>query len=1031
MKIPASSILTIGFLRSAKGTDACPETGKRIRCPWRGTPSAQPGGGVVRGSMVAVPVLRGFLNRRSTFQLTLSFCFALFFQSASADEAWKTIRPPDGPSPTGQVITATAAPGAVYQLLNAPLADYPDYRAGFGSTTVTSPDGNTMLVLTSGFNTIFDASGNINQKDSNQYVLVYDISQHTPTQKQVLTIPFAFQGVAFHPNGQAFYVSGGIDDDVHTFVQENGQWTETQPPIPLGHKEALGIGNVPIAAGLAVTSDGTRLLVANEQNDSVTVIDLRSRAVTAELDLRPGKNNPALAGVAGGEYPYWIATIGEQAYISSLRDREVVQLQLEGTAKPQIVSRIAVRGNPNRMVANRAGTRLYVGTDNSDLVSVIDTQTNTVIEEIKTNAPNGSYAGQNLEPGSMPNSLILSPDEQTLYVTNGGANCLAVIRLGEGVTSSSTVLGLVPTGRYPTSVSVSSDGAEIYVLNAKSTDAGPNPDSVGVFQTYLFEERINPGNAANQYLFQFLKGGLLSFPNPTEPDLKSLTQQVFRNNHVFRTKPSQALMAQLHSQIKHVIYVVKENRTYDQILGDLDRGNGDPILAEFGQTITPNHHKLATNFVTLDNFYESSETSGDGYSWTVAGRTTDALERGNNVCAAGAFPFEFFGPNRSINVGLDSLQERLTANPATPDDPDLLPGAHNYLAPDSSTGDEGKGYIWDAALRAGLTVRNYGYYVDGTRYLFTLNKVSTPGPYTPEEEENQIPLLTNPASSGTQVAYPTVPALNPFTDPYYRGFDTRLPDYFRYKEWEREFDQFAASGNLPNLEVVYLPQDHTGSPAEAIYGVNTAETQVADNDWALGLLVGKVAHSPFKDSTLIFVVEDDAQDGPDHVDAYRAPGFVVGPYVRQGAVVSERYTMVDMLRTIEDILGVEHLSLETAHARPMAEVFDVTQKTWNYTAEVSDYLRSTQLPVPPSSSARVLHPKHDALWWARQTKGMDFSEDDRLDTIRYNRILWYGVMGDRPYPTERTGQDLRFNRNQLIEQANDRSALPASGQRTY
>ncbi len=264
-------------------------------------------------------------------------------------------------------------------------------------------------------------------------------------------------------------------------------------------------------------------------------------------------------------------------------------------------------------------------------------------------------------------------------------------------------------------------------------------------------------------------------------------------------------------------------------------------------------------------------------------------------------------------------------------------------------------------------------------------------------------------------------------DPYFRGFDNAFPDIYREQEWEREFNQYVANGNLPSLELVRLMHDHMGNFAQAIDGINTPETEVADNDYAVGRLVERVANSPYRDSTLIFVLEDDAQDGPDHVDAHRSIAFIAGPYVRHGAVVSERYTTVNMLRTMEDVLGIDHLSLYDAYQRPMTEVFDLNQATWSFAAQPSPVLLDTQAlqnvrstkagaATAPTRSALATVPRrstHPAVWWADRTQGYDWSMEDRIDAVGFNKLLWEGLVGDRPYPTERDGKDYSADRTHV------------------
>jgi len=277
-------------------------------------------------------------------------------------------------------------------------------------------------------------------------------------------------------------------------------------------------------------------------------------------------------------------------------------------------------------------------------------------------------------------------------------------------------------------------------------------------------------------------------------------------------------------------------------------------------------------------------------------------------------------------------------------------------------------------------------------------------------------VLVDPAATKTQVAFPANVALKTRTDIYFRGFDNRLPDYYRFKEWEREFDTQFAKAGLPNLSLMRLMHDHTGDFAQAMFGVNTPETQVADNDYAVGLVVQKIAQSRYRDNTLIFVIEDDSQDGGDHVDSHRSVAFVIGPYVKHKAVVSTAYTTISMLRTMEEILGTGKMNLNDASATAMADVFDIHQKDWTYQATPSAILASTQLPIPHPSGA-VLYPTHDAAYWAAATKRMDFSVEDRVDPLAFNHVLWQGIMGDKPYPEISSGEDLSRNRAELLRKS--------------
>jgi DNA-binding beta-propeller fold protein YncE len=912
--------------------------------------------------------------------------------------------------PTGASITPLAVPGTNIQNLNPALANFPDFVADHAVAEARSPDGNTLLVLTSGYNRNFAADGKPIADASGDFVFVFDASGAVPRQTQALVVPKAFLGLAFSPDGEHFFVSGGDDDNIHVFERDGAVWHESGAPISLGH--AFGVGATrsvdatrPAAAGLAATADGTRLVVANFNNDSITVVDWVRRQVIAELDLRPGKIDPKAAGARGGTFPYGVAIRGsDTAYVSSVRDREIAVVELGD--KPKLRARIGLRGNPNQLLLTRAGTRLYVAEDNTDEIAVIDTRRNRLLAEwsLHLRAPGVAVPSR----GVAPDGLALSTDEHTLYVAAGGINAIAVLSLGSG-----KVHGLIPTGWYPTAVSVARDDARLYIVNGKSPE-GPNPDNCTNLAAPPATATRCPANrllhAANDYVLQHSKAALATVPIPDASTLAGLTDLVNGNNRSrgVLTAQERNLFHVLRERIHHVIYIVKENRTYDQILGDLPIGNGDPTLAQFPVDVTPNQHRIASDFVDLDNFYDSGEVSGTGWPWSVAGRTTDVVEKTIPPYYAGrGFSYDSEGTNRDVNVGLATTEARIAANPLMQSDRDVLAGASDVAAPDGPEDEEReRGYLWDAALRAHLRLRNYGFFIDLARY----------GTNVPEKL--LIPLDHDPAARGIVVSYASNPTLAPHTDPYFRGFDNRFADYYRYTEWAREFSQFETQNRLPQLELVRFMHDHTGDFGIAADGVNTPDRQVADNDYAVGLLIERVAHSRYAGDTLIFVVEDDAQDGPDHVDAHRSVAFVVGPYVKHSALVSARYTTVDLVRTIELVLGLRPLNLHDALAAPMTEVFDLAAATWNYEALVPLALRATELPLPPAVIAAISPqslicrgPERDAGYWAQQTVGMDFTAEDRVDSVRFNHVLWVGQHGDVPYPATRSGANLRADRS--------------------
>lgn len=907
--------------------------------------------------------------------------------------------------PTGMTITPSAARGAVFQPLNPGLPSRPDYEADHAVDMATSPDGKTLLILTSGYNRVNNLDGRI-PEESNEYLFVFNIAGGKPVQKQAIQVPNTFNGVAWNPNGKAFYVSGGVDDNIHVYSKKGPLWAEDGEPIALGHNGAgEGLFVKPMAAGLSVNASGTYLLVANYENDSVSLVNLASRTVVGQLDLRPGKLNPALSSTPGGTYPFAVKFKGDdKAYISVQRDREIIAVGINAE-QLNVIKRIKTAGQPNKMTMDQALSKLFVASDNDDSVLVLDTKTDKIIEIIPTIAPKYLFQNGKGLKGANPNNVSLSPDETTLYVTNGGTNSVAVIQLKGKKSGRSRVVGLIPTGWYPSAVTT--DGKKLYVINSKG-NAGPNPQ--GCRDTLSIEsDSLNACRAENQYVWQLEKAGFLSMPLPNPTELAGLTLKVAKNSNFPIAKGKDELRKVagfLRRKIEHVVYIIKENRTYDQVLGDLTIGNGDPSLAILSP-YAPNHKKLALDFFTLDNFYDSGETSGVGWNWSTAARTTDFTEKTQPVNYAGrGLSYDWEGGNRNINVAQATLAERLASNPLNPNDPDVLAGTADVAAPDSSKGKKGAGYLWDAALRAGLTIRNYGFFVGN---IVSSNDLT--------EEE-----LAHPFKAGIPQGVARKQALAPHTDRYFRGYDQSNADFYLFKEWEREFDKSLAKGKVPNLTFLRFPHDHFGNFSTAKFGVNTVETQMADNDYAMGLVIEKIANSSIKDNTLIFVVEDDAQNGGDHVDPHRSIAYIVGPYVKQGALISKPYTTTSFLHTMTEILGIGPLGLNDGLADFM-DVFDLNQKQWTYQAVVPEILYSTQLPLPEKNLAMVdsgngqcgIKPLRSASYWSEHMAGQNFAKEDKLDDASFNRALWAGLKGENvAYPTTRGAEDLRNNRQALL-----------------
>ncbi len=876
--------------------------------------------------------------------------------------------------PTGAQLTPDAAPGSVLLDLNPHLLGHPDFRAAFATAAALSPDGKTLLVMTSGYNRLEDARGDAIPGTDDEYVFVYDVASGVPHLRQTVGLPNTFWGLAYSPLGDRFYASGGPDDQIHELRPDGqGGFEEKLPPIPLGHlKQPSGLGGLglaqgPEAAGLATTADGRLLVVANHDNDSVSLVDTATRAAVAEVDLRPG------GGKRGGAYPSDVAVVGGDAYVVCQRDAEVVDVSLTARA---VKGRAHVGAQPTRMTVSRDGATLFVANANDDTVSVIDRATLKVRATIPVGGPAGSPA--RALRGASPNGLGLSPDGRTLYVTLGGLDAVAMVKLEAGARGGA-LEALVPTGFYPTDVVTSKDGARLFVAFGKSAE-GPNPR--GPWSAPSSTRTLEP-YGGNQFTLQLLRGGVHALPVPPPAVRNSLTHQALVNAGLDAPRPVPPALAALRGKIKHVVYVIGENRTYDQVFGDLEGTDGDPALVHWGESITPNMHALARRFVAADRFFDAGGVSGDGWQWSTAGRATDAAEKEVPLMYAGRgrHTYDWEGCNRNVNVGLATLDQRRAANPLTPNDPDLLPGVGDMAAPAGPAP-----FLWDEAIAAGLSVRNYGFFVDDYRYGLPDGDPASPG------------RPAYPFAGHHQVAFPTAPGLLDRTDPYFYGFEMRYPDLYRVKEWMREMADYEREGDMPALELVRLPHDHFGAFGKADAGVDTPDTQMADHDYALGLLVQRLSRSKFWEDTLVVIVEDDAQNGADHVDSHRSFVLFAGGHVARGAVVHTRYSTPSVLRTIEVLLGLPPLAQPDAAAPPIVEAFTDQVDRHAFRARVPDVLRSTKLPLPrprPEEGGKLVMPRGTGRDWALATMGMDFSHEDRLPAAAFNAALYCGLVDVR------------------------------------
>jgi len=687
-----------------------------------------------------------------------------------------------------------------------------------------------------------------------------------------------YSGLAFSPDGSRAYAADGPGSAIHVFTVEGRALVEGQE---------IAIKGDVWPAGIAVAPDGGRLYIAANLADKLYVVDLA--------------RNKVLGSVAVGHLPLDVALnhAGTTAYVSSWGGTTVVPVDVASMTTPW--EPIKVGNHPSALALNPQREELYVADTDSDTITVIDTAQGNVARTFSDRPFDGAGIG------ASPNGLAVSPDGTTLYVANAGDNDVAVFRLAHGG-SADAPSGLIPTGWYPSAVAIDPSGQELFVVNMKGLGVGPT----------------QPG----QYVGLLMHGTLSSIPVPTAKELEKFTALVADNDRFAPPQPVPGNVVPVkagdNSPIKHVIFVLKENRTYDQILGDLEKGNGDPSLTMFGEEVTPNQHALARRFVTLDNFYCDGEVSADGWSWSTASYANTYIQKNWPLdYSIWGRPYDFGG---FAGVAADPNNTETAAFPG----------------PDAK-----HAFIWDGLGPKGISYRNYGFFL---------------GPA--------------PAIVPT-----SMPGLVGHTDLDYSGWDLKLPDQARIDEWLREFAGYVASGDLPAVEFVYLPRDHTMNTAS---GQPTPTAMVADNDLAVGRLVDAVSHSHFWPETAIFIVEDDAQDGPDHVEMHRTVAQVISPYTQTGAVDSTFYSTVSMLRTIELIMGIPPLTQFDAAATPMSASFSSKPNFQTYDAITP----VTALTATNSASAPMA--ALAATW--------DYSVPDRVPSRLANLALWKSLKGGQPIP---------------------------------
>ncbi len=700
-----------------------------------------------------------------------------------------------------------------------------------------------------------------------------------------VVVPKSWYGLAFSPDEKTLYASGGNDNWILQFNVVGGRRLVLRDSIRLGAKWPEKIS----PAGMVADARG-RLYVVTKEDNALYTVDLHTKTVGAPLAL-------------GAEaFTCLLSPNQKELYISLWGGDKVL---VYDTEQQKLVHQVSVGDNPNELLLNRAGTLLYVANANDNSVSVIDTRQRKVLEVLNAalypDAPSGSTS----------NGLALSADEKTLYIANADNNCLAVFDVAR--TGSSRSKGFIPTGWYPTNVKVI--GKRIFVSNGKGYRSMPNakgPDPTRRDQEVNYQQGDYRRHQSQiQYIGGLFKGTLSVIPEPSEKRLASYSRQVYSNTPYTKEREQWSkgekgnpvpMKVGDPSPIKYVFYVVKENRTYDQVLGDMPEGNGDTSLVLFGEKITPNQHKLAREFVLLDNFYVDGEVSADGHNWSLGAYATDYLEK--------TWPTSYGGRGGTYA----GEGNRAIANPK-------------------------RGFIWDFCKRAGVSYRTYGEFADDYKA--------------------------------------NIPVLEGHFCPYYTSWDESVRDTTRFYQWRREFDSLLANNAVPQFNSLRFINDHTQGQR---LGMPTPFAHVADNDWAVGLFVEHLSKSSIWNQTAIFIVEDDAQNGPDHVDAHRTTAYVAGGLVKRRFVDHTMYSTSSMLRTMELILGLPPMSQYDAAAEPLWRCF-TSQPNATPFQSVPANVNLDEKNVKATASSRL-------------SETFDFSKEDQIPDLAFSEVIWKAVKGE-------------------------------------
>ncbi len=716
---------------------------------------------------------------------------------------------------------------------------------------------------------------------------VVDLINHKEVQRMI--IDNTWVGLAFGKMDKNLYVSGGNDNRIEVYAFQNGRLTPFDT-IRVGEK--FPKQNISLT-GIAYWGKKNRLLAVSQKSNSLYVIDIPEKKVIRKIDM-------------GGKcYQVNINHGQTKAYVSLWGKAGVAEVDLRNLTIDHIYP---TGDHPNQMVITKDDQRLFVSNANNNSATALDLNNKTVSETLITSLiPDAPY-------GSTPDAIVLADDDEKLLVANADNNYLAVFDIRESGEAKN--LGFIPVGWYPTALNYLPKSNKIVVANGKGISSRANPD--GPVPT-----KKRSKNWMQNYTGTMFKGTVSVFPFPNKKELAADSKKVYDNTpYVHKKKFSnrQHIIPEKHTgkesnQIKHVIYIIRENRTYDQVFGDIKEGNGDSSLCLFGYKISPNAHSLAKQFTLYDNFYVDAEVSADGHNWSTAAYATDYVEK--------------LWPVNYGHRGADYDFE----------------GGHPIAAPTS-------GYIWNNVMNHGKSYRNYGEFMK----FHTMTKN---GDYVPTDKD---------LDNVTCLKFP--------------GFNLGISDLTRYEIWEKDFDSLLAINKVPALSLMRLPNDHCWGTRP---GKLTPLAYVAQNDYALGLLVDKVSHSKIWKNTLILVLEDDAQNGPDHVDAHRSVLLAIGPYVKRNYVDHTLYTTSGVLKTIELILGLPPMTQYDLSATPIVNSITNNANTTPYNV------------IAPKINIHEKNKK--TAYGAELSKKLNFTREDAIADGEYNKIIWKAVKGkNSPVP---------------------------------